>query len=219
MFGDLLQPVIIAGLDTINSFLGSINIDLETGRAVVERISQWLVSSRDEAAALGQMIGSGVNAALSITADLMRAGEEYLNKYPGVLDLVNVAVKAIGAGFQVWGDAINNVMSLVGELMNMLGQVANKMQEIGLTGWLDQTIQNITGGGSSGGSSLYQAIIGKESGGNYRAVNPDSGALGLGQVMPANVASWTKAALGKSLTPQQFLNDRAAQEKTIEYKL
>ncbi|MDJ0903723.1 MAG: hypothetical protein QNJ55_33530 [Xenococcus sp. MO_188.B8] len=37
--------------------------------------------------------------------------------------------------------------------------------------------------------------------------------------MPANVASWTKEALGKSLTPQQFLNDAQAQIKTIDFKL
>lgn len=32
--------------------------------------------------------------------------------------------------------------------------------------------------------ALQQAIIGKESGGDFSAVNPDSEALGYGQVMP-----------------------------------
>jgi hypothetical protein len=63
--------------------------------------------------------------------------------------------------------------------------------------------------------AFRQAIIGKESGGNYRAVNPDSGALGIGQVMPENVGPWTKKYLGKSLTPQQFLNDNAAQDAVV----
>ncbi len=67
--------------------------------------------------------------------------------------------------------------------------------------------------------ALRQAIIGKESGGNFSAVNPDSGALGYGQVMPANVASWTRAALGQSLSPAQFLADPDAQIKTINHKL
>ena len=58
---------------------------------------------------------------------------------------------------------------------------------------------------------LRQAIIGKESGGNFRAVNPDSGALGIGQVMPENVGPWTQKHLGRRLTPQQFLNSREAQ--------
>ena len=68
-------------------------------------------------------------------------------------------------------------------------------------------------------TALRRAIIGKESGANFKAVNPHSGALGYGQVMPANVASWTKAALGKSLTPQQFLNNPDDQIKAIDFKL
>jgi len=67
--------------------------------------------------------------------------------------------------------------------------------------------------------ALRRAIIGKESGGNFSAVNPDSGALGYGQVMPANVASWTKAALGQALSPAQFLADPEAQLATINHKL
>ena len=64
-------------------------------------------------------------------------------------------------------------------------------------------------------SSFRQAIIGKESGGNYNAVNPDSGALGIGQVMPENVGPWTQKYLGKTFTPQQFLKDRAAQDAVV----
>jgi hypothetical protein len=64
-------------------------------------------------------------------------------------------------------------------------------------------------------SAFRQAIIGKESGGNYNAVNPDSGALGIGQVMPENVGPWTQKYLGKALTPEQFLKDRAAQDAVV----
>jgi tape measure domain-containing protein len=219
LFGDLLQPVVIAGVETITSLLGGINVDLGTARGVIEKVAEWLSNSRDEAAALGNMIGSGINSALSITADLIRAGEEYLQKYPAVLDFIKLGVDAISAGFRVWGDMLNGLTTLLGNIANLIGEVATKLKESGLIEWMRQSGENIFGSGVSGGSSLYQAIIGKESGGNYRAVNPDSGALGLGQVMPANVPSWTKAALGRSLTPQQFLNDPQAQQKTIEYKL
>ena len=76
-----------------------------------------------------------------------------------------------------------------------------------------------TGGGQSMASAsgpvnlnrLRQAILGKESGGNFGAVNPDSGALGIGQVMPANVGPWTQKHFGRRLTPQQFLANRNAQ--------
>jgi hypothetical protein len=52
----------------------------------------------------------------------------------------------------------------------------------------------------------------QESGGNYTRVNSSSGALGKYQVMPSNLSAWTKAALGHTLTPQQFLSNPSAQE-------
>jgi hypothetical protein len=68
-------------------------------------------------------------------------------------------------------------------------------------------------------TALRRAIIGQESGDNFRAVNPHSGALGYGQVMPENVPSWTKEALGRSLSTDEFLNNPDAQLKTIDHKL
>lgn len=70
-------------------------------------------------------------------------------------------------------------------------------------------------GGSGNIGAFRAAIIGKESGGNYNAVNPDSGALGIGQVMPENVGPWTQKYLGRRLTPQQFLKDSKAQDAVI----
>lgn len=74
-----------------------------------------------------------------------------------------------------------------------------------------------TGGGTT--ERLYQAIIKQESGGNYSAVNRDSGALGIGQVMPSNVRSWSREALGYEISPQQFLNSPQLQDKIIKHKL
>jgi hypothetical protein len=59
----------------------------------------------------------------------------------------------------------------------------------------------------------------------YRAIGPEiqSGdfagdhAYGAYQVMGNNIPGWTKAALGQSLTIQQFLSDPAAQDKTFDY--
>jgi hypothetical protein len=58
---------------------------------------------------------------------------------------------------------------------------------------------------------LRQAIIGKESGGNFSAVNKDSGAIGIGQVMPENVGPWTQKHYGQRLTPSQFKRNKQAQ--------
>lgn len=64
------------------------------------------------------------------------------------------------------------------------------------------------------------AIANIESGGDYGALGPTtkSGdrAYGKYQVMGENIPSWTKQALGKSLTPQEFLASPEAQEKVFE---
>lgn len=89
------------------------------------------------------------------------------------------------------------------------------------------TLPPLQGGGRDGGtpfrgrsvavvgevniSKLRQAIVGKESGGSFTIVNPDSGALGYGQVMPYNVGPWTQRHYGRRLTPAQFLASREAQ--------
>lgn len=68
-----------------------------------------------------------------------------------------------------------------------------------------------------------QGVARVESGGNYGAIGPDvkrkdgvDRAYGKYQVMGANIPSWTKQALGRSLTPQEFLNDKDAQEAVFE---
>lgn len=71
--------------------------------------------------------------------------------------------------------------------------------------------------------SLRNAIISQESAGDLTAVNPDSGALGLGQVMPENLGGtgngWDFEALGRDLTPEQFLADPEAQTQIINHQL
>lgn len=53
----------------------------------------------------------------------------------------------------------------------------------------------------------------QESGGNYKAVNDGSGALGRWQVMPANLPGWLKQSGLPSMTDQQYLDDPKAQNK------
>lgn len=64
--------------------------------------------------------------------------------------------------------------------------------------------------------SFLRAISGRESGGNYRARNPDSGALGKYQIMPGNVSPWAREILGYSVTPQQFYNSPQLQEQIAQ---
>lgn len=75
-------------------------------------------------------------------------------------------------------------------------------------------------GGSAGDfESFVNSIAKQESGGNYSAVNKSSGALGKYQIMPANIPSWSKSALGRSVTTQQFLKDPKLQEAVARKKL
>lgn len=68
---------------------------------------------------------------------------------------------------------------------------------------------------------LLYGIREQETGGmsesqRYHVIN-SIGAVGAYQVMTANIASWTKAALGKSLTRDQFRNSKSAQDKVARY--
>ena len=64
--------------------------------------------------------------------------------------------------------------------------------------------------------NIYKAIVGQESGGDYNAVNPNSGALGIAQVMPSNISQWSQEVLGQSITPEQFLQNPDIQDKIVK---
>lgn len=63
--------------------------------------------------------------------------------------------------------------------------------------------------------ALLRALGAQESGGNYSAVNSSSGALGKYQVMPSNVAAWSKQALGHSISTSQFLHSPKLQDQIV----
>jgi len=85
------------------------------------------------------------------------------------------------------------------------------------------------GGGAPGDVLVRtkQAIAGNESSGQpnggYGAVGPDTGsgkrAYGKYQVMDFNVGPWTQEALGRPMTPQEFLASPEAQEAVADFKL
>jgi len=75
-----------------------------------------------------------------------------------------------------------------------------------------------------GDTDRIATAIGKfESGGNYKAIGPDTGngnrAYGKYQIMASNIPSWSKEALGYSITPQQFLNNPQLQDKIAKHKM
>lgn len=80
--------------------------------------------------------------------------------------------------------------------------------------------------GPSGNASFdkfMQAISSQESGGNYGARNSSSGAMGKYQIMPGNLggkhSGWDYEALGRDVTPQQFMQSPQIQEQIARYQL
>jgi hypothetical protein len=72
---------------------------------------------------------------------------------------------------------------------------------------------------ANAGPNFADAISSIESGGNYRALGPQTGkgrALGKYQVMDFNVGPWSEKVLGRRLTPEQFLADDKAQDQIFE---
>jgi hypothetical protein len=66
---------------------------------------------------------------------------------------------------------------------------------------------------------IRQAIIGQESGANFRAINRHSGALGYAQIMPENLPSWSREALGFSVSKKDFLARPDLQIAIVDFKL
>src|SRR5713101_4751790 len=70
------------------------------------------------------------------------------------------------------------------------------------------------GGGSEMGRFLW-AVGQQESGGNYRAVNPGSGALGRWQIMPANLPGWARHCGQPIVSPNYFLSHSQYQNRMV----
>ena len=85
------------------------------------------------------------------------------------------------------------------------------------------------GGGGDGQANasdfekVKSALIPEEGSGSYTQLGPvvpgRGQAVGKYQVMPENVGPWTKQYLGREMTPEEFRNDPAAQDKLFEGRM
>lgn len=77
--------------------------------------------------------------------------------------------------------------------------------------------------GNKSFDSFMSAISSQESGGNYSSRNKSSGAMGKYQIMPGNLggkhSGWDYEALGRDVSPQQFMQSPQIQEAIARYKL
>lgn len=89
------------------------------------------------------------------------------------------------------------------------------------TGPADDMVFRGKPGGSFG--NFMAAISGQESGGNYGARNPSSGAMGKYQIMPANLggrgSGWDYETLGRDISVSQFMSSPQLQEQIAQHKL
>ncbi|WP_245951307.1 lytic transglycosylase domain-containing protein [Phytoactinopolyspora halophila] len=74
-------------------------------------------------------------------------------------------------------------------------------------------------GGGGEFAQLMSAIAQQESGGNYNARNASSGALGKYQIMPSNVGPWSREAIGRAVSTEEFLNNPNIQESVARHQL
>lgn len=76
--------------------------------------------------------------------------------------------------------------------------------------------------GGAGFDAFLRSIAKQESGSNYSAVGIPTRygrALGKYQILPNNVRAWSREALGRSVSPEQFLRSPQLQEQIARYKL
>lgn len=133
------------------------------------------------------------------------------------------------AGFEDFGSR-DMAMARFGQTKDVLGAVLEERKARAISSALlpQQQAQSAADGRPTVTNAMNgwkQSIAGIESAAEkdpYRALGPtvQSGdrAYGKYQVMGANIAQWTKDALGQSLTPQQFLASPEAQERVFEHR-
>lgn len=160
-----LQPVINASIDLVSEFLGSMNVDLKSAGAMAQDLAKWIADNRDEAIALGKAISGTVNGALGATRDLVKSVQDYLNKYPAVLEGIQFTVDLIGKGYNVWGNTIKDVTGDIGIMLNRLGEVAQKVKEIGESFVQWGTASLNSWGVNTGGGNSSSMIFPVEGGG------------------------------------------------------
>lgn len=123
-------------------------------------------------------------------------------------------------------DALMRRLGMIEELgsnASMLQAAAYrpKQPDINVPGYTPPPMSGPAGGGSF--AKFMNAISGQESGGNYGAVNPHSGAMGKYQIMPANIKGtgrgWDYEALGRDISVSQFMKSPQLQEAIARYKL
>lgn len=152
---------------------------------------------------------SGVAVALTLLLSLNQPHSTSFNSYSATIQL-NVQ-SAFNGGSIEWGNDSKQ--------RNIRVQKDSTLVQSAFNNGSIESSLNVQLNSDQKITAFMHAIIGQESNGKFYLVNPHSGALGYGQVMPENVKSWTLEALGYSLTSQEFLQSPKMQIKVIKHQL
>jgi len=152
---------------------------------------------------------------------------DYLGGYPAIKAAIYKAATAEGLPFPTWGGDWKSFKDRPHWEVSQPAPAATTQPATATT-------QPAAAQPSTTAAQTYtpeqrrNAIASIESGGNYGALGPNvsrRGGAGPGvtdraygryQVMGSNIPAWTQAALGKSMTPEQFLADKDAQDKVFD---
>lgn len=174
-------------------------------KGFISDIGDALVNGGDD---IGKALGKAVLGGLNKILDQML--EQVLNSLANAITSSIMGGGAVGGGgaaaFGTAGGFMEMLMSAGGGAARHVGGAGSSMG-------------NFAGSGSM--AQYAQAIKDIESsGGNYGALGPvtRSGdrAYGAYQVMGSNIPSWTRSALGHSMSPGDFLHDRGAQDAVFQ---
>jgi len=174
-------------------------------------------------------------------ANLLSTPEGYAT--PGQLQSAREYAKALLHGnlqqpVQHWTQGVSNMVSaLVGGNMDFNTNKKQNESDAVRAGRMLPTIPGSPSTQPSGGMApvsdnaplsggvggdASKAISGIESGGNYAELGPvtktGDRAYGKYQVMGNNIPEWSKAALGKSMSKEEFLANPQAQEAVFKHK-
>jgi len=175
---------------------------LPGAESIDERRAKNLQAAYDRAGAIDDIGGSGT-----------LGGSDYLQRAEDIMFNANKISQ------QASMTRLKNTLAQYQQVINQLQTPKVNVKTVVKGGGV--TIpQGAMGKGAK--ARFIRAISGQESGGNYGAVNRDSGALGKYQIMPSNIAGpggWDMEALGRNVTTQQFLSTPKLQEAIAQYKL
>ncbi|OWY64736.1 phage tail tape measure protein [cyanobacterium TDX16] len=111
-----IQPAINAALDVAAAFFDGFRVDFRDINSLAKDFAGWLIKHKDEVKAVGAAIGSFISSALKTINVLAREFSAFLKANPAIIQAIGAAVRAVGAGYGVWGQALRAAFGLAKEI-------------------------------------------------------------------------------------------------------